>query len=352
MPYRPTSSAHAFDLLGLVPGAQPTEVKRAYRRLAMQWHPDRNAAPEAVERFRQVRAAYDFLLAAEAPDEADTDTDTGPARGADQHEAVWLDIDAAVFGTVHELEIGQPVPCDACEGEGRIHLARSRLCADCHGSGRLRTATGLDRCGICDGRGYVSVAVCEACDGNGVLHAARRVRVSVPPLSWPGRVLRLAGQATATDEQPPGDLLLTIRLQPHELFTVQGDDLHLEMPVSAFVLLAGGPLRVPVPGGEADLPLPPGRPEAGDRVLAGHGLPRRDGGRGDVHVRLTPVWPEALAEADAALLDTLAAHFATHAERTMPALAGWQARWLAPPRAGKKAKRAKAAKGKKGGGRR
>jgi len=333
VPYRPVSADHAFDLLGLVPGAMPHEVKRAYRKLAMQWHPDRNTAPDAAERFRQVRAAYDFLLSADEGDvvveEADAPPEPAPTRGADQQETLWLTLEEAIFGGEQELSLVEAQACDTCEGSGTIELGRSRLCEHCHGSGRIRTGKGLAKCEVCDGRGYVSRVTCEDCDGAGMRQAGRRVRVTVPPLMWPGRGLRLSGQAVAADGCTPGDLVLVARLKPHALFALADEDVRFTMPVSAFALMAGGVQRVPVPGGEAIVDLAAGRPEAREVRLAGHGLPRRIGGRGDLIVVLEPVWP-ALAAKDLAMLGQLSRHFAAEAGRVMPELAQWHAQWLGP----------------------
>jgi len=342
----------------------PHEVKRAYRKLAMHWHPDRNAAPEAVDRFRQVRAAYDFLVegargeagegadeaAPPAEDEAAQAPDAPPAPGPDQRESLHLSIEEAVFGCEHAFTLGQVHSCDDCGGEGFVQLGRSRLCVECHGSGRIRTASGLDRCGICEGRGYVSKLTCESCDGSGQVQSVRRVRLKVPTLMWPGRVLRLAGKATPEGDRPAGDLLLVAQIEPHALFDMDGETLRFTMPVSAFSLLAGGELRVPVPGGEASVRLEAGRPEAQDVRLAGHGLPCRSGGRGDLVVTLQPAWPDALEAVDADALAQLSAHFTASADRLMPELAAWQSRWLgaAAPEASEASEAAETPRKKKG----
>ena len=337
-----------------MPGALPAEVKRAYRRLAMQWHPDRNPAPEAVERFRQVRAAYDYLL-----DGGEADEDTAgaqsepppeaPPRGPDQHERLWLTIEEAIFGTAHEFELGASEACGECDGTGRIDLGRSRLCEDCHGSGRIRTPRGLAQCASCAGRGYVSVVACAHCDGSGQIRAARRVRVTVPPLMWPGRGLRLSGQADAHEGLPPGDLLLVAHLKPHLLYQVDGDGLHLRLPVSAFTLMAGGTLPVPVPGGWATVTVAAGAPMPSEQWLAGHGLPHRDGGRGPLRVSIEPVWPEVLEADDAAALARLQAHFDARMDTVMPTLAQWQGRWLGTgePAGGGRGKTSKSKAGKR-----
>lgn len=351
VPYRPVSTEHAFDVLGLVPGAMPHEVKRAYRKLAMEWHPDRNTSPEAIERFRQVRAAYDFLQSGDdsdaPPERQESPEEAPPSRGADQQETLWLTLEEAIFGGEQELGLVEARACESCDGSGSIELGRSRLCEDCHGSGRVRTAGGLAKCEVCGGRGYASRVHCDDCDGTGTYQAGRRVRVIVPPLMWPGRTLRLNGQAIPAEGSLPGDLLLVARLKPHALFEVVGEDVRLNMPVSAFAFIAGEALQVPVPGGKTTLDLAAGRPALREVRLPGHGVPRRGGDRGDLVILLTPVWPEALAAEDLVLLRTLSAHFAEASARLMPELAQWQTQWLGAPEAADTAQAPRKKKDKK-----
>lgn len=341
MPHRPASLNQAFDVLGLPPGALPDEVKRAYRKLAMHWHPDRNPAPEATERFRQVRAAYDFVLSGgeEVADEAasqepaaqpEPSPDPSSTPGPDQHETLWLTIEEAIFGTSHAFELGDVLVCQTCDGDGKIELGRSCLCEACHGSGRIRTPKGLDKCGICNGRGFVSVVPCEDCNGTGELKSSRKVRVTVPPLMWAGRRLRLSGQAEPKEGRAAGDLLLEAQFKPHALYRIEDDDLVMQMPVSGFDLLFGCRLRVPVPGGDAALSIEPCTGEVPTLSIDGHGLPRRSGGRGAMRVVLEPMWPDLSQTADQAALAALRAHLEARLDDTLPAVAQWRRQWLGP----------------------
>jgi len=337
VPHRPASLDQAFDVLGLVPGALPAEVKRAYRKLAMHWHPDRNPAPEATERFRQVRAAYDFVLsggeddAEEMPDDEpapEPETTASPTPGPDQLETIWLSIEEAIFGTTHAFELGEDVVCDACEGAGKLDLGRSCLCEACHGSGRIRTTGGLDKCSICGGRGFVSVVPCEPCDGHGRLKRSRKVRVTVPPLMWVGRRLRLNGQAETEGDRPPGDLLLEARIKDHPLYRIDGDDLLMDMPVSGVDVLFGRRLRVPVPGGQTEAVLAPAAGDLSPLVFDGEGMPRRQGGRGALRITLLPVWPNLSDPVDQLALAQWRAHLDTRVTETLPDVAQWRQQWL------------------------
>jgi molecular chaperone DnaJ len=339
----PASRADAYAALGLEPGATASEIKRAFRRLAMKWHPDRNRDHGAVDRFRQIKAAHDYLES-EEPDDASTPparpepapSEPAPERGPDQRELLWLDIEEAIFGGVHVLELERAQPCAACAGTGRVALRFSRLCARCFGSGRMFFEGGLKPCEACSGKGFASELECDECAGTGQHRAARRVRVTVPPGMWAGRTLRLAGSAAPAGDLPPGDLLLEARLRPHALFQVEGDALRVSVPVPLFELLAGGPVKVPVPGGAESVEVAPCTGVETRLSLDGQGLPRRTGKRGALEVVLQPVLPEALGKPDLEALQALVKKLAAREGKVYPELAAWRKRWIEG--AGKKAK--------------
>ncbi|MBT0959689.1 DnaJ C-terminal domain-containing protein [Denitromonas iodatirespirans] len=344
-----SSRTQAYSALGLAPGAVPAEIKRAFRRLAMHWHPDRNAGAEAAERFRQVKAAHDLLIrgggADTGPDDVADDMaepDAAPVRGPDQQEMLWLTVEEAIFGDVQVLELTRPEPCDECDGTGRITLASSRMCACCRGSGRVQGRHGLVRCDVCGGRGYSAEAACEACEGSGERRAGRKLRVTVPAGMWPGRTLRVAGKAQPVGDLPPGDLLLVCQLRLHGLFALRGEALEVRVPVPLFALLAGEPVTVPVPGGETVcVEVPAGTAVETCLELPGQGLPLRSGGRGALHVVMQPVLPEALGKTDIAALRALQAALAGREAKLYPALAEWRATWLGmtPRKSGKKSRK-------------
>ena len=324
----PADREEALSTLELAPDAPPTEIKRAFRRLAMQWHPDRNGGDGAVERFRTIKAAHDYLLrrAAEPPAE---DDETAPPRGEDQTETLWLDVEEAIFGGAHVVELERPEPCSECDGSGHIKSFFTRLCFDCYGSGRMRTDTGLATCTACNGKGYASDSPCDACDATGTRHAGRRVRVTVPTGMWPGRTLRLAGKAAASGDLPPGDLLLVTRLRTHALFQFDDDALEVAVPVPLFEMLAGGEVLVPVPGGVDTVKVKAGTAVETRVSLPGHGLPLRAGGRGALNVVLEPVMPEAFGKADIEALAALQEKLAGRESKLYPSLAEWRKRWIA-----------------------
>lgn len=334
-----------YSLLGITPGAEEGELKRAFRRLAMRWHPDRNPAPDALEHFKALRAAYETLLADLADDGitpsgddedidtgTDTEADAGPAapRGADRRQTLVLSIEEACLGAEKVVVLTEEAVCAHCHGSGETALSHSRLCATCHGSGRLRGAHGLVGCAVCKGRGYVNKAACPDCAGSGRHGSERRLAVRVPPGMLPGDELRLEGEGEAHDSADgrPGDLRLVVELAPHPLFRRDGRDLLVTRPVSLFRLLAGGELVVPVPGGVRRIALP-GDLRIRQLRVDGAGLPGRNGrAAGALVVDLDAVLPDTvdaglrtqLGRLDDALRLKLGAH--------LPALAEWEANWL------------------------
>lgn len=310
------------QVLGLARPASAAQIRQAFRRLAMRWHPDRNASPDAAERFRQIRAAHDALL---LEDEEAGDA-AGASRGPVEEGELWVSLEEAIRGVRKSFVVARESPCGECDGSGEVELRYSRLCAPCHGTGKVRRKSGLERCDLCSGKGYRLKTECEACGGQGKLRAERELSVAVPALCIDGRVLRLAGQGPGPEEEP-GDLLLVVRYREHKLFQRDGDALRLTMPVSVFAWLAGETLMVPVPWGEMELALAPGGGER-SRILAGQGLPLADGRRGDLVVDLEPLFPEGLTPAAVKLLRQLDRQLGTDEAAHFPELAAWRRRVL------------------------
>lgn len=335
--------AHA--LLGLQPGATTHQIKRAFRELAMQWHPDRNADPAAAEHFRRLRHAHDSLLAAlldgasasgggAAAHQADGDPPTHqrpPERGADRWETVEISIEESFAGALRAVVVPRRVPCAQCAGTGIEKLSVSQLCPPCRGTGRLRGPTGLERCAGCDGRGYRTTCPCAACGGSGEQTIERVLEVRIPPGVVDEDELRLAGEGEphAAPGHPPGDLRLRVRLAPHPLFRRERRDLVLNRPVSALRLLIGGTIRIPHPAGTRSLHIDPGLAHPRSLRIAGAGFPARARRpAGDLVVEFEPQLPHTPDTALHALIDQLDRALAEHAEHHFPELARWEADWL------------------------
>ena len=326
-----------YTVLGLSAEAGPAEWKRAFRRLAMRWHPDRNGHPEAAERFKEIRAAYDRLTTVNgenggengAPDdEADGAAQEEPVvRAADIRFSYELALEEAASGCTKMFSFSRGKACSTCDGSGESGMARTRFCAACHGSGRIRDAgRGLVPCADCGGRGFFSERICPDCAGSGRETADLSLEISVPPGMLPGDELRLAGQGEpAMGELAAGDLYLTLIIRSHPRYQLRGRDLHFSMPVSALAMIAGGEIDVPTLGGNISVRLAAGLPDSRVLHLVGKGYPGRGHNlAGDLFVTLNPVFPRKLDARQGKLLLQVDKALHENLADSLPEIAAWQ----------------------------
>ncbi len=328
-----TICENPYTVLGVPQEASPDEVRRAYRRLAMRWHPDRNPSAVAGSEFKRVHAAYELLLdpqrlaewrQAQAAGDATASAATGQT-GEDLTQALTLTLEEAAQGCRKEIELWQRVGCSSCRGRGFVQHNHSVPCSRCSGCGRVAREGGrTSRCDGCAGRGYLRETSCPDCAGSGWVDEARTLSVSVPAGLVDGERLRLARQAPlAPGDAIAGDLYLEIRLAEHRLFVLQGRDLHCQVPVSVFRWLCGGGIEVPTLRGTTRLELAACAPLAAQR-LRGLGFPdKRQAAAGDLVVHLQRTYPQDVGSDDLALLEILEARLAKDLDRRAPPLAAW-----------------------------
>lgn len=311
------------EILNIAADADEATIKRAFRKLAMALHPDRNPAPEAEEQFKAARAAYDTMMAALKDDEAEAEfSDEAPApdappppaepepeRGEDQHLDLVMTLEDAASGCERTLTLDCAIPCGTCDGSGEYGTAKSTLCAHCQGSGRIRSAHGLVACEVCGGRGFRTTRTCPECEGSGQHEATRQLQVKVPAGVVAGSELRLLGQGKEhPDTGRPGHLYLRIVFLPHARFQPIGRDLLLPFPINIYRWLAGGEVDLPkLGGGKRRITLPAANSlHAEPTRIAGAGLPGH--GRepsGDLLVNWQITLPKKMTEAQRELLAAL-----------------------------------------------
>lgn len=314
------------QILGVAPTASAAEIKRAFKRLAMRWHPDRNADPQAHEQFRLAREAFEHLTGARdtLPTEEPPASPPVP-RGEDHHLEVTVQLGETALGSTVTLTVPGREPCNRCDGSGQRSYGRTSMCSACHGSGRIRSESGLKSCPNCSGKGYFTDRRCPDCAGRGWNPADRQLAVGIPPGMLPGEELRVPGQGGAAPENGvPGDLFIIVRAHPHPLFRLNGADVHVDLPISIFRVLAGGTVPVPSLLGLREAVLPESSTRTEIR-LPGAGFPAR--GRrpaGDLVAHLQVQYPRFLTTEQRALLEMVDKVLHQHLADQSPPLARWR----------------------------
>ena len=343
----------AYAELGLTPGASEPEAKAAWRRMASQWHPDRNASTGAVARMQRINLAFEALRRAGFPADAGADLPPDPSRptpdaadAADAADApaspprtlrrkVRITLEEATLGCMRVLRGTERVRCAGCAGRGVVAQALS--CAACAGLGRVRQAGwfslfggfsgALADCADCAGSGRVA-ATCPLCAGQGQHRTAGyRLNVRLPPGVRHGDELQVDASRRADKSVsgggPAADLLVCVAVLPHPFFTLRDDGgLHCTLPVSGFAWMAGHSVQVPTPDGWHRLALDRAHT---DHRIAGAGFPvHRRGPRGDLWVHVVPRFPPALTTDQHILIDQLAATQTGPGADADPALRAWQ----------------------------
>jgi molecular chaperone DnaJ len=341
-----------YEVLGVPRNASQDEIKRAYRRLAFQYHPDRNKDPDAEERFKEINEAYEVLSDPEKRARYDrygspeaspfergfegfgfgglgdifdaffggtTTRRPQPQAGADIQQGLTLTFEEAAFGCTKQIEVTREEPCGTCRGSGHDPATPPVTCPSCQGSGQVRRVSqsffgsyvNITMCAQCRGQGRVVTRSCPTCYGKGRERRTRHLEVHIPAGVDTGAQVRLTGEGHAGYHGgPPGNVYLHITVQPHKLFRRQGDDLVYELVLNVSQAALGDEVEIPTLDGPVTLKVPPGTQPGKEFRFKEKGIAHlRRPGRGDLVVVTKVEIPSKLTNEQRRLFRELAKTF-------------------------------------------
>jgi molecular chaperone DnaJ len=330
-----------YELLDVPRDASAEDVKKAYRKLALKYHPDRNPGDsEAEEHFKEISNAFQVLSDPEKRELYDRYGAEGPSRagfggfnnvqdifssfgdifgdifgfggfggrggrrqqrGSDLEIDLQLTLEEAVDGCRKDLEIERLGPCHGCGGTGGAAGSEPRICSTCNGKGQVMHSQGFfmisSVCPTCEGERHIISEPCDGCHGRGVVPAEDTLTVTIPAGVDDGQTLRLGGKGNLPGKGGmPGNLFVNLHVESHPQLQRDGADFLLELPIGVATASLGAKLNIPVLKGEMELEIKPGTQPGEIKVLHGKGAPRLDGrGRGDQIVRFQVEVPEQLS---------------------------------------------------------
>jgi molecular chaperone DnaJ len=300
----------SYRELGLAPGSSDTEIKEAWRRLAARWHPDRNASAHALRKIQRINRALAEIRRWKAGAAVEADDGEEPACETVVEHTVTVTLEEAFTGCTRELTGELVEDCRECAGTGL--QAEPTRCGECGGTGRIRPhlwfvwLSPTLACGGCEGRGTTR-ARCACCEGSGKAPPNQyRCRVQVPPGTRAGCVLEVTARVQARQRSRQVALHVRVELQPHEFFTLEAEGtVKCEVPVDGFAWMAERWIEVPTPCGRQQMRLRRGYLTY---RIKGQGLGTdQSGPAADCIVTVVPLFPEALSQAQDALLNRLIA---------------------------------------------
>jgi molecular chaperone DnaJ len=358
-----------YEVLGVSKGADDKEIKKAYRRVAMKYHPDRNPDdPKADEKFKEATEAYDVLMDGEkraAYDRfghAGVDPSmgggaggfgggsfsdifgdvfgdifgggggrgrAGPQRGSDLRYTLDISLEDAVKGTTVEIRVPSLATCEACDGSGAKKGSSPVTCNTCGGVGQVRMQQGLfqvqQTCPSCRGQGRTISDPCNTCHGQGRVEKTRTLSVKVPPGVDTGDRIRLSGEGEAGPQGgPTGDLFVQISVKQHPIFERDGKHLYCEVPITFVDATLGGELEVPTLDGRVKLKIPPETQTGKLFRLRGKGVkPVRGGTVGDLLCRAVIATPVNLTKRQKELLEEFGETLGQDGHRQSPRQHSW-----------------------------
>ncbi len=355
-----------YDVLGVSRTAGKDEIKGRYRKLALQYHPDRNKSADAEEKFKEISEAYAVLSDDEKRQQYDTYGHAGigerytnedlfrgvdfgdifrdlgfgfggvgggifetlfgsegrgrggrgRSRGSDLQYNLEISLEQAAKGFAPEIDVPREEVCGTCHGSGAAPGTQAKTCSQCGGSGQVQhvQASGFSRlirietCNVCRGQGTIVDRPCLECRGARIVRKRRKISVKIPPGVDTGSSLRLRGEGEASPEGgSTGDLYVVVSVRPHPVFERRGNDILFEVEVGYPQLALGTEIEVPTLDAKATLKIPPGTQPGTILRLRGRGIPSLEDGRpGDQLVRIAVRVPKKLSTRQRALLDELA----------------------------------------------
>jgi molecular chaperone DnaJ len=347
-----TQKADYYDTLGVPRSAPPDEIKRAFRRLAMQYHPDRNSEPEAEQRFKEINEAYEILSDPERRAAYDRYGHAGvegafgargfegfgpfggfgdifdaffgatqtrrrtPRRGADVQVSLNLEFEEAAFGTTKHVEVTRTELCSQCNGLRAEPGTEPVKCGTCEGVGEVRRVQrsvfgqfiNVSTCDRCRGEGYVIPSPCKHCKGTGRERFTRTLEVKIPAGVDDGSQMRLSGEGElGMYGGPRGNAYVVLNVKDHPYFRREEDDVVLPLNLNFAQAALGDEIEVPTLEGTHKLKIPAGVQSGEVLTLRGKGIPHlRSGGRGDFHVQVNVRTPKHLNSEQKDLLRRLA----------------------------------------------
>ena len=341
-----------YEVLGVARDASQEQIKKAYRKLALQCHPDKNPGDkEAEERFKEASEAYQVLskpdtrakydqfghgaFGAGSGFEGFTDfssfadeifgdlfssffgTAAGGSRATRQRQGrdlqynLEIELEEAASGLEKTIEIDRPVLCETCDGSGAKKGTSPERCKQCEGQGQIRVQQGFfaisRTCPVCRGVGTMVVDPCDDCSGTGQDVRSTELLIKIPAGIDEGQRLKLRGEGETVRDGIPGDLYVEIRIKPHETFKRRNTEIICEMPITYAQAVLGGEIEVPTLNGAVSLKIPPGTQSGKIFRLKGKGIvDMRSGRNGDQHVCTYVYVPQSVDQKQKELLEELA----------------------------------------------
>lgn len=344
-----------YEVLGVSRNANSDEIKKAYRKLAMKYHPDRNSSDKnAEDKFKEATEAYEILSNPEKRSQYDQFGHAGVGaggfgdaafhdfqdlfggfgdifeeifgggrsrrrstsrhrRGNDLRYDLEISLEEAYRGVEKPIQVPKLINCDACGGSGCVPGHQPETCPQCNGSGQVRLAQGFfsisRTCNHCGGTGQIIKNPCVKCHGSGRAKSSSRVSVRIPPGAMTGLKLKVTGEGeSGFNGGPPGDLYIVLIVQDHPVFQREDDDVICEVPISFPQAALGAEIKVPTLSGSVNMKLPAGTQTGKLFRLSGKGMPSLRGyGHGDQLVRVVVETPTRLTARQRELLEEFAA---------------------------------------------